>query len=135
MTRKEPSPPRDLGAAGHDLWRRVFDAFDLDPHELPGLLLACRQLDDVHLLEQQLESDGVVTTGSAGQPRLSAVVTELRQARLAAARLLDALALPVDGESGSSTPAVKRARRAAESRWAGNASTRRGTAAVPHASA
>ena len=86
---------------------------------MPGLLLAARQLDDVARLEQLLDTDGLVTTGSAGQPRLSAVVTELRQARLAAARLLDALALPVD-DSGSSTPAVKRARRAAESRWAGH---------------
>jgi len=120
MTSKTPSPPRDLGAAGRDLWCRVHGAFELDPHELPGLLLAARQLDDVARLEQLLEVDGLVVTGSAGQPRLSAVVTELRQARLAAARLLDALALPVDGESGSSTPAVKRARRAAESRWAGH---------------
>ncbi len=119
MTRKPPSPPRALGAAGRDLWRRVLSSFELDDHELPGLLLAARQLDDVARLEQLLDTDGLVTTGSAGQPRLSAVVTELRQARLAAARLLDALALPVD-DSGSSTPAVKRARRAAESRWAGH---------------
>ena len=120
MTRKTPSPPRALGAAGRDLWRRVLGAFVLDDHEVPALVLACRQLDDVARLEALLEADGVVTTGSAGQPRLSAVVTELRQARLAAARLIDQLALPVDGESGSSTPAVKRARRAAESRWAGH---------------
>ncbi len=119
MTRKPPSPPRALGAAGRDLWRRVLSSFEFDGHELPGLLLAARQLDDVARLEQLLDTDGLVTTGSAGQPRLSAVVTELRQARLAAARLLDALALPVD-DSGSSTPAVKRARRAAESRWAGH---------------
>ncbi len=122
MSAAEPvrRPPRGLGPAGRDLWRRVLSSFDLDDHEVPGLLLAARQLDDVARLEQLLEADGLVVIGSAGQPRLSAVVTELRQARIAAARLVDALALPVDGESGSSTPAVKRARRAAESRWAGH---------------
>ncbi len=134
MTRKTHTPPRDLGPAGRDLWRRVNRAFELDAHELPGLVLAARQLDDVARLEALLDRDGLIVTGSAGQPRLSSVVTELRQSRLAAARLLDALALPVD-ESGSATPAVKRARRAAESRWAGHTSTRRGTAAVPNASA
>ncbi len=120
MTRKTPSPPRDLGAAGRDLWRRVMSSFELDDHEVPGLLLAARQLDDVARLEELLEADGLVITGSAGQPRLSQVVTELRQARLAAARLLDALALPVDVASGAVTPASKRARHAAQARWAGH---------------
>ncbi len=120
MISKTPSPPRTLGAAGRDLWRRVFDAFELDDHELPGLLLAARQLDDVARLEALLESDGVVTTGSAGQPRLSAVVTELRQARLAASRLLEQLALPIDDMSTAVTPASKRARHAAQARWAGH---------------
>lgn len=118
MPRTTPPAPRGLGRAGRDLWRRVMVAFDLDDHEVPGLLLAARQLDDVARLEALLDRDGLVVAGSNGQPRLSAVVTELRQSRLAAARLVDALALPVD-ESGSTTPAVKRARRAAESRWAG----------------
>lgn len=112
-------PPRGLGPAGRDLWRKVLATFALDDHEEPALMLACRQLDDVARLEALLESDGLVVTGSTGQPRLSQVVTELRQARLAASRLLEQLALPVD-DSGSSTPAVKRARRAAESRWAGH---------------
>jgi hypothetical protein len=98
----------------------VQASFQLDPHKMPGLLLACRQLDDVARLEALLDRDGLVVACSNGQPRLSAVVTELRQARLAAARLLDALALPVD-ESGATAPAVKRARRVTESRWAGNA--------------
>nr|MDQ3325837.1 hypothetical protein [Actinomycetota bacterium] len=63
--------------------------------------------DDVHRLEQLLEADGLVATGSTGQPRLSQVVAELRQARLAASRLMDALALPLDDDGTAATPASK----------------------------
>ncbi len=116
-----PAPPRDFGPAGRDLWRRVVGAFELDDHELPALLLAARQLDDVARLEELLERDGLIVHGSAGQPRLSAVVGELRQSRLAASRLLDGLALPVEGEEPSTaTPAARRARRAAQARWQGH---------------
>lgn len=123
--------PKNLGHAGRDLWRMVTGALTLDPHEQPGLVLACRQLDDVARLEDLLDRDGLVVTGSTGQPRLSAVVAELRQSRLAAAKLLDALALPVDDETGSATPAAKRARRAAESRWARKAATREALTDAP----
>lgn len=116
--------PKGLGPAGRDLWRKVQASFELDSHELPGLLLACRQLDDVTRLEALLERDGIVSVGSTGQLRLSQVVAELRQSRLAASKLLDALALPVDDTGVAATPAAKRARRAAQSRWAGHVPTR-----------
>lgn len=124
MTSKTPTPPRDLGPAGRDLWRKVLATFELDDHELPALLLAAKQLDDVARLEALLVSDGLVVIGSAGQTRLSAVVTELRQARLAASRLLDALALPLDGADTAATPASKRAQRAAQARWRGHTPVR-----------
>jgi len=120
-------PPKGLGPAGRDLWRKVQASFEFDAHEIPGLLLAARQLDDVARLEELLEADGLVSTGSTGQPRLSQVVAELRQSRLAASKLLDAIGLPVDDSrvaATPATPATKRARRAAESRWAGHVSVR-----------
>lgn len=115
-----PKPPAGLGPAGRDLWRRVLGAFELDPHEIPGLPLAARQLDDVAAWEQLLAGQGPVTVGSTGQPRLSAVVTELRQSRLAVAKLLDGLRLPLDlaEEKRPSGPMAERGRRAAEARWA-----------------
>lgn len=117
-------PPKGLDPAGRDLWRKVQGSFDLDAHEIPGLLLACRQLDDVARLEALLDRDGLVAIGSSGQPRLSQVVAELRQSRLAASRLLDALGLPLDDTGAVASPAAKRARRAAESRWAGHVPVR-----------
>ncbi len=116
-----PAPPRDLGRAGRDLWRRVTSAYEVESHEVPALLLAARQLDDVARLEELLDRDGLVVAGSSGQPRLSAVVAELRLSRLAAARLLDALGLPVEGEEPSTaTTTARRARRAAAARWSGH---------------
>ncbi len=115
-----PAPPRDLGRAGADLWRRVLSAYEVEPVEVPGLLLACRQLDDVARLEELLDRDGLIVAGSSGQPRLSAVVSELRLSRLAAARLLAGLALPGEEEGTAATPAARRARRAAQARWAGH---------------
>ncbi len=116
-----PAPPRDLGRAGRDLWRRVFAAYELDPVERVGLALACRQLDDVARLEELLDRDGLIVAGSSGQPRLSAALAELRLSRLAAARLLDALGLPVEGEEPSTaTTTARRARRAAAARWSGH---------------
>jgi len=117
-------PPKGFGPAGRDLWRKVTSAFELDGHELPGLELAASQIDDVHRLEELLERDGMISTGSTGQQRLSQVVAELRQSRLAASQLLDALALPLDDSGVAASPATKRARRAAEARWAGHVPAR-----------
>ncbi len=115
-----PAPPRGLGRPGRDLWRRVTSAYEVESHEVPALLLAARQLDDVARLEALLDRDGLVVAGSSGQPRLSAVVAELRLSRLAAARLLADLALPGEEVGTAATPAARRARRAAQARWAGH---------------
>ena len=66
--------PRGLGPAGRDLWRRVMTNFEFDPHEVPGLVLACRQLDDVANLERLVAAEGMVATGSTGQPRVSGFI-------------------------------------------------------------
>ncbi len=121
MTARKLPPPRGLGAAGRHLWRCITAGFEFDEHELVALLLAARQLDDVARLEELLDRDGLVVPGSAGQPRINGVVSELRMSRLAAAKLLAGLGLPVEGEEPSTaTPAARRARRAAQARWAGH---------------
>ncbi len=120
MTARKLPPPRGLGAAGRHLWRCITAGFEFDEHELVALLLAARQLDDVARLEELLDRDGLVVPGSAGQPRINGVVSELRLSRLAAARLLAGLALPGEEEGTAATPAARRARRAAQARWAGH---------------
>jgi hypothetical protein len=71
----------------------------------------------------------VRVAGSQGQPRLNAMVTELRQGRIAFERLLGSLALPGDEEERTMTAAQKRAQAAADSRWARAGKRRRRGAA------
>lgn len=111
-----PRQPAGLGPAGKGLWRSLVDVYLLDPREVAQLSAACRQADDVALLEAELANDGVIVTGSKGQPRLSGVVAELRQGRLAVSRLLGDLALP-DLDQKPMTARSARAKKAADFRW------------------
>ncbi|MFG1755931.1 P27 family phage terminase small subunit [Streptosporangium sandarakinum] len=111
--------PADLGEAGSALWDRLTDELVFDCWEAEILAAACRQRDDIALLERVIASEGVITTGSQGQPRLSAVVTEVRQSRLALAKLLAELRLPSDDDDGKAmNGASRRAQAAANTRWA-----------------
>lgn len=112
-----PEVPEGLGAAGTALWCGLTDVYVFAPREVAVLTLACRQADDVAALEAALAEDGPVVVGSRGQPRLSAVVTELRQGRVALARLLGDLALPGEDDQVPRTAASERASRAAQVRW------------------
>ncbi|MEZ5116174.1 MAG: hypothetical protein R2737_07890 [Candidatus Nanopelagicales bacterium] len=118
---KPPAPPKGLGDAGRSLWRsittEVHDAgFELDGRECATLAAACRQADDIAALEAVIDRDGLVVLGAAGQPRLSAAVTEVRQGRLALAKMLGELALP-DEDGVTRTQSQARAARAANARW------------------
>lgn len=112
MTESHPAGLRD---AGRNLWAAIADDFELDQREQALLATACRQADDVANLEALLAAEGLSVPGSKGQPRLSAVVSELRQGRLALAKLLDALKLPA--EAKPETEASARARKAVNTRW------------------
>ncbi len=118
---RRPKAPPGLDTAGRSLWRdpwrTLIDAYEFSPVEVAVLTAACRQADDVARLESVIASDGVIVEGSAGQPRLSAVVTEVRQGRLALARLLSDLAIPADDDDTRSGSASVGASRAARVRW------------------
>ncbi len=88
------------------------------PRELALLALAARQADDVAALEVALAAGGVIVAGSKGQARLNGVVTELRQGRIALAKLLGDLALPGEDDGVARTAKSERAQRAANTRWA-----------------
>lgn len=79
--------------------------------------LACRQADDTAALEKAIAVDGVMLVGAAGQRRLNAAVTELRNSRLAVSRLVGELALPADEDAPAETAAQRRARKAVTTRW------------------
>ena len=116
MTSK-PKPPTGLGPAGRKLWNDLAGAFDLEDHELPMLAAAARQADDISALEKAIARDGVTVEGSAGQPRLNGAVSEVRQGRLALAKILGSVAWPTE-DGAALTTTQRKARDAARARWA-----------------
>jgi hypothetical protein len=107
--------PRGLRAPGKRLWRAISGDLLLDERELALLEMAARQADDIAALEAEVRRDGVTATGSMGQPRVSGALAELRQARLAVARLLGQIDLPNDE---TASDASRRGQSAAQKRWA-----------------
>lgn len=131
---RPPRAPAGLGAVGRSLWRAIHgdlpDDWELDARELLVLEAAARQADTLAALEASIEADGVVVTGSKGQSRLNAAVTELRQGRVALERLLASLALPGDESGEAMTASERRAQAAARARWARAGRRRRSNGAA-----
>lgn len=95
MTQK---PPAGLRASGRELWRAVLKDFELTQHETVMLREACRTadaLDDLHAL---VETEGTMSTSTQGA-RVHPALIELRQQRIALARLFAALHIPVGEET------------------------------------
>lgn len=120
MAANRPTQPRSLGTAGKRAWTALLDDlpddWELTAREVELLRNACRQADLVADLEAALKSDGLIVKGAKGQPRLSAVATELRQSRVALARLLGEIEMPAEDEEPT-TAQSQRATRAAQARW------------------
>ena len=85
--------PTGLGTPGKRLWRAVTSDFEGTEHELAQLEEACRTRDLLVSLREQLDHDGLMIESSQGS-RLHPAVAELRQQRLALARLLATLGVP-----------------------------------------
>lgn len=88
-----PPPPPELRDSGRALWVAVMIGFALDEHELALLREACRTVDNLDALTEQLELDGIMSESSQGS-RVHPALPELRQQRIALARLLAALRIP-----------------------------------------
>jgi hypothetical protein len=95
-----------------ELVRAVRDGLpathEWDPRELLLLALAERAAADLDLLEADIAENGVRSPSG----RLSTVVSEARQARVALSRIVGGLDVPL-----SERPSVTHARRAALARW------------------
>ncbi|MEE2529147.1 hypothetical protein V1639_08905 [Pseudarthrobacter sp. J75] len=104
--------------AGDKLVKQFTEALgegeEYDEREVAVLDLARRQANDIEALEGQLEAEGGSVTGSTGQSRLNPIYAELRQQRLALAKILQSVKLPDEG-LGSSRNSQQQ--RAARSRW------------------
>ena len=106
-----------LGARGRAFWDSAQSRWEFDEHEAQVLLEACRTMDTIDVLAESVRADGVMSTGSQGQPVLNGAVQELRQQQASLARLLTQLNLDA-AEVGQVLSAKQaQAKRAAQARW------------------
>ncbi len=113
-----PPAPKGVGLEARRLWRDVLKDFQLGPAELRILEDACREMDLIGRMEDDLEGADLVVRGSQRQPAPNPLVQEVRLHRAVLRQLLGALRLPDDDlESWDGLTASERARRAASARW------------------
>lgn len=110
---ERPAPDGLTDRAGA-FWDRILAEYDLSEAEVELLVEACWTMTEVDHLRAALEVSGLTVAGSMGQPRVHPAVAEVRQHRLALARLLKQMALPDDEPESQTT---KAARAAANVRW------------------
>lgn len=110
--------PRGLKARGKAFWTFANAEYELNRDELELLAECCRVLDVLEGLDRAIRDDGLMVTGSAGQPRVHPAVAEARSNRLVLGRLVAQLALPdpVTGEVVPKLTAI-RGQKAAVARW------------------
>ncbi len=104
-----PPPPDGSCPSGVDLWNDIVKAFDLDQHELSLLTQAVGTLNVIDTLEASVAELGPMLTSSQGD-RVNPAIGELRQQRIALARLLGALRLP-SGDDNDMRPGSRPSRR------------------------
>jgi P27 family predicted phage terminase small subunit len=113
--------PTGLGTAGKALWRKMCEAlppgWQYDEREQALLGAACKQADDLAMLQRAIKRDGAMAVGSKGQPTVHPAIPEARQARVVLSRLLGELSLPVESAERPQTAASRRAQKAANTRW------------------
>lgn len=92
-------PPEGLDKKGIELWVGINLQYRLNEAEKATLEQAARELDLIGLLERSVKRDGVLVEGSRGQLRINPAIPQIAQHRTVFDRLLQSLALPLDGEA------------------------------------
>ena len=117
--RKRQAPPR-LSDKARKLWQKTVTDFVLREDEFVLLEQACREVDLIDEMRRTLDREGLMLSGSMGQPVAHPLLAEVRQHRQQLASLLRALKIP-DGDVGSGQvvdgSVSSQARAAAQTRW------------------
>lgn len=106
---EKPKAPSGLRAPGRRLWASVAADYELDEHETALLIETCRTVDLCDELETELRRSGAIVDSPQGRKANPAAV-ELRQQRIALARMLAALRLPA-GDVGDQVQGRRAQRR------------------------
>jgi hypothetical protein len=104
--------PVGLQWSGRKLWEATVADFELSEHEVGLLLQACRTVDALDQLQARLDADGPMVQSPQGL-KAHPALPELRQQRIALARLLVAIGLPSGVEDDEQPKAQRRSVRGA----------------------
>lgn len=94
-----PRPPSGLKKTGRELWTAVLTDYELTEPETAVLREACRTADSIDNLQTVVDQDGPMSESSQGV-RVHPALVELRQQRIALARLFTALHIPLGDDTG-----------------------------------
>ena len=101
-----PRPPAGLGSPGRRLWRSIVGPYVLNPVELTVLERACRTVDQIGQLEDELaELDSWEVTGRFAQPQTHPHVEQIRRLTVVLEHLLTSLKLPDEETRPKAKPA------------------------------
>jgi P27 family predicted phage terminase small subunit len=90
---KDHEPPKHLSAEARQWWANVVEAFELEPHHLKVLRLACEAWDRAQEARKALTKHGTTFIDRFEQPRVRPEVAIERAAWIAFARLVRELGL------------------------------------------
>ena len=97
MSTTQPRPPKRLGPAGRRFWRDITAGFQLaGPHEEALLEMACRELDIIDRLDDELAGAELVINTPAHGEVANRLLGEVQQHRGAFRLLVRDLKLPAD---------------------------------------
>lgn len=108
--------PKNLGTKARKFWRETAQTYDLSPSEALILEGACREIDIIERLQEELDDADLVVPGSMGQDTAHPLLQELRMHRQTFNSIVKQLALEAEDEKPMS-PGSRQAQAAANARW------------------
>jgi hypothetical protein len=114
----QPRAPRGLASAGRRFWRQMNETYEFDTEHLVILEQACRELDLIERLQEQIDNDPtLIARGSQGQPVSAPAVTAIKEHRTLLNMLIKSLSLPSEDANDGKMTRSEAGRKAAMVRW------------------
>ena len=110
MPKKTVPTPDHLSAEAAQWWRSVVEAYQLEPHHMKLLRLACEAYDRTQQARAEIDRDGITVPAGESVKAHPAVAIE-RDSRLAFARILREMDLDVEAPQDRRPPALRSNRR------------------------
>jgi P27 family predicted phage terminase small subunit len=88
-----PEPPKELRAAGRQLWKTVQNRYVIEDTHAELLKLACLSADSAASMRRQISKEGATVTGSTGQVAAHPLIAAEGAAQKRTAQFLKQLGL------------------------------------------